>query len=151
MSNVTRRDFTGRLALGSFWTATGAAVAGMVKLLLPAVLPDAATRTKLGYPEELPPGTTRVYGEDNLFVFSDADGIYAMSSICPHLGCIVTQLPEGQFDCPCHGSRFNARGEVYSGPSPRGLDWLEIRRAPNGVLYADSARTVPVGTKWRPT
>jgi cytochrome b6-f complex iron-sulfur subunit len=146
---LTRRDLAGRLAFGSFWAATGAALVGMVKLLMPAVMPEASTRVKLGHPDEYPPGTTKVFADKNLFVFSEPDGMYAISAICPHLGCIVSPLPEGQFDCPCHGSKFNARGEVFTGPSPRGLDWLEIHRAPNGILYADTASNVPMGTKWR--
>lgn len=146
---LTRRDLAGRVAYGSFWAATGGALLGMLKLLMPAVTPEASTRVKLGHPDEFPPGTARVFTDRHIFVLSEADGVYALSTECPHLGCIVTRLPEGQFDCPCHGSRFNTRGEVFSGPSPRGLSWLEIRRAPNGLLYADTASTVPVGTKWR--
>ncbi len=150
-TKLTRRDFTERLALGSFWTATGAALAGMAKLLMPAVMPDAASRIKLGYADEFPAGTARLFADHNFFLFSDHDGIHAISAVCPHLGCVVTSLPEGQFDCPCHGSKFNTKGEVFAGPSPRGLDWLEIRQAPNGMLYADIASTVPLGTKWRST
>ncbi len=145
---LTRRDFTERLALGSFWAAAVSSIVGMAKLLMPAVMPDAATRMKLGHPEELPPGTSRLFEDKNVFVFSESDGIYAISAICTHLGCIVSQLPDRQFDCPCHGSKFNARGEVFAGPAPRGLDWIEISQAPNGVLYADTASTVPPGTKW---
>jgi cytochrome b6-f complex iron-sulfur subunit len=150
-SKLTRRDLAEKLAFGSFWAAASASLLGIVKLLMPAVMPDAATRTKLGHPEEFPPGTTRIFEDKNLFVFSDDDGIYAISAICTHLGCIVTPLPGGQFNCPCHGSKFNARGEAFAGPAPRGLDWIEIRRAPNGVLYADIASTVSPGTMWRRT
>lgn len=145
---LTRRDLGERLAFGSFWGAIVGAVLGMGKLLMPAVTPEASTRVKLGYPDELPPGTNMIVAEKNLFVASEPDGIYAMSTVCPHLGCIVSRLPGGEFDCPCHGSKFNAAGEVFAGPSPSGLPWVEIRRAPNGVLYADTAATVPSGTKW---
>jgi len=145
---LTRRDFTERLAFGSFWAAAVSSLAGMAKLLMPAVMPDAATRVKLGYPEELPLGTARLFEDKNLFVFSGADGIYAISAICTHLGCIVSRSPDGQFDCPCHGTKFNARGEVFAGPAPRGLEWLEISQAPNGALYADTSSVVPPGTKW---
>jgi cytochrome b6-f complex iron-sulfur subunit len=146
--NISRRDFAERLTFGAFWAAVGASLLGMLRLIMPAVMPDAATRLKLGFPEEFPAGTTRVFEDRNLFVFSEADGIYAISAVCTHLGCIVTHLPDGEFDCPCHGSRFNRQGEVFAGPAPGGLAWVEIRRAPNGVLYADTARTVPPGTKW---
>lgn len=146
---LTRRDFSERLAFGSFWAAIGASMLGMFKLLKPGVMPDASSRVKLGFPEELPVGTERYVADKNLYVFSESDGIYAISAICPHLGCIVQRLPEGRYECPCHGSKFNAQGEVYAGPAPSGLSWIEIGRAPNGVLFADTSVSVPEGTKWR--
>ena len=58
----------------------------------------------------------------------DADDFVALSSICPHLGCIVQRLPEGRFECPCHGSKFNATGEVFAGPSPSDVVVYEVAR-----------------------
>ena len=146
---LTRRDFSEKLAFGSFWSAIGVSLLGMFKLLKPAVMPEASTRIKLGHPEELPAGTEKYFPGASLFVFSENDGVYAISAVCPHLGCIVQRLPEGRFECPCHGSMFSAQGQAYSGPAPRGLPWVEVRRAPNGMLYADTAVAVPDGTKWK--
>lgn len=146
---LTRRDFSEKLAFGSFWTAIAASTVGMFKLLKPAVMPEASSRVKLGYPDELPPGTERYVEDKNLFVFSEGEGVYAISAVCPHLGCIVRRMPEGRYECPCHGSKFNPRGEVYAGPAPTGLSWIQVRQAPNGVLYADTAVNVPGGTVWR--
>lgn len=51
-----------------------------------------------------------------------------MVGICTHLGCSPTYLPEitsdwlGGFFCPCHGSKFDFSGRVYSGvPAPTNL------------------------------
>ncbi|WP_305045587.1 QcrA and Rieske domain-containing protein [Geoalkalibacter sp.] len=54
------------------------------------------------------------------------DRVAALSLECTHLGCLVNSVDEGFF-CPCHGSEFGPRGEVYSGPAPRNLDWLSLR------------------------
>ena len=149
MEKMTRRDFWDRLSVGAFWSATAAAMLGMFKLLKPAVSPDVSAVVKLGNPDEFPAGSMRHLSDKNVYIFGDAEGIYALSGICPHLGCIVSRSAGGHFVCPCHGSKFNAAGETFAGPAPSGLKWLEIRRAPNGLLYADTATPVLKGTKWR--
>lgn len=145
----TRRDFWGTLAFGSFWAAVGTALLGMIRLPKPAVMPEASSRLKLGPPQEFPPGAVRAIEGRNVFVFADGEGIYAISAVCTHLGCIVRRKEEGGFECPCHGSRFDAQGLPTAGPAPRGLEWLEVRQAPSGMLYADTRVGVPHGTKWR--
>jgi len=51
-----------------------------------------------------------------------------VEGICTHLGCSPTYQPEitadfeGGFFCPCHGSKFDLAGRVYSGvPAPTNL------------------------------
>ena len=51
-----------------------------------------------------------------------------IEGICTHLGCSPTYRPEitadfqGGFFCPCHGSKFDFAGRVYSGvPAPTNL------------------------------
>ena len=54
------------------------------------------------------------------------DEVVALWQKCPHLGCRVAWCESSrEFECACHGSRFNRAGEVRSGPSPRGMDRFE--------------------------
>jgi ubiquinol-cytochrome c reductase iron-sulfur subunit len=60
--------------------------------------------------------------------------IFVAIGLCTHLGCSPTFRPEiaphdlgpewkGGFFCPCHGSRFDLAGRVYSGvPAPTNLE-----------------------------
>lgn len=50
----------------------------------------------------------------------------ALSAICTHTGCTVAWTGKG-FDCPCHGSKFDAEGKVLQGPAARPLDGIPVR------------------------
>lgn len=48
--------------------------------------------------------------------------IHEYSAVCPHLAGIVHwNSTEKTWDCPCHGSRFDAKGQVIHGPANQNL------------------------------
>lgn len=56
-----------------------------------------------------------------------AGGFTALFQKCVHLGCRVPWCGSSQgFECPCHGSKYNAIGEYQAGPAPRNLDRFEV-------------------------
>jgi len=43
---------------------------------------------------------------------------YKVKNTCPHMKCsLIFNEVEKTWDCPCHGSRFDIKGNVISGPS----------------------------------
>ena len=64
-------------------------------------------------------GAIQRKGLAKIAVYRDEDGrLHEFSASCPHLGCIVAwNGTEKTWDCPCHGSRFTALGEVVNGPA----------------------------------
>jgi nitrite reductase/ring-hydroxylating ferredoxin subunit len=143
---VTRRRFF-RLATAYTWLiGIAAAVIGAVRSVVPSVLPDPSLRFKIGTDRNYTPGTVKEYPEEDVIVFCDEQGLFAISTICTHLGCIVMHTKDG-FQCPCHGSRFAPDGKVVSGPAPRDLDWFKVERLPGGQLAVDRARLLARGTK----
>jgi Rieske Fe-S protein len=69
-------------------------------------------------------------GLKKISIYRDQQGtLHEMSAVCPHLGCIVAwNSSEHTWDCPCHGSRFDAYGRVINGPANRDLQGAKSQR-----------------------
>ena len=80
----------------------------------------------------LAPGDATVTRRDGdpIAAHRDEDGeLHVHSAVCPHMGCLVAwNDAERTWDCPCHGSRFEADGRVFDGPAVSDLS----RYAPDG-------------------
>jgi len=81
---------------------------------------------------EIPAGEGAILrdGASKQAVYRADDGqLHAMSAVCTHLGCIVKwNNAEKSWDCPCHGSRFDAFGKVINGPATKDLAPVELRK-----------------------
>lgn len=67
-------------------------------------------------------------GVRKIAAYKDETGtIHELSAVCRHLGCIVDwNSLEKTWDCPCHGSRYDAHGRVIMGPANSDLPAEEI-------------------------
>lgn len=120
--------------------------AALCSFVKPNVLYEPPSRIKIGRPEDFPRLTPTFLPDKRLFVFRELDGFYVISAVCTHLGCTVKRDPRtGGFDCPCHGSMFDARGEVIKGPAPRALEWLTVSLTRDRKLLVDLSRSVKPG------
>lgn len=81
--------------------------------------------------EEIKPGNGAVVMRDGSRVaaYRDEQGVvYERSAVCVHLGCIVNwNTLEKTWDCPCHGSRYTAHGQVFQGPANSALPEADSR------------------------
>ncbi len=140
---VERRDFVGMSAVASATGALAVAAIGAARLPMPSVFPESNSRVKLGPLDRFLLANVTPVPEQRLWIYVDEAGLYAMSAVCTHLGCLVANNGEEGFFCPCHGSRFNAQGKVVGGPAPKPLLFLELTLSPDGQLVVDKQKTVP--------
>ena len=63
-----------------------------------------------------------------------AGTVVAFSAICTHQGCVVKPVKD-EFDCPCHGSKFDpATGEALAGPATEPLASVKVTVTGDAVL-----------------
>ena len=60
----------------------------------------------------------------NVGIYKDRQGnIFPINPVCSHLGCLLSwNNADKTWDCPCHGSRFNYKGECISDPAFKDLE-----------------------------
>jgi cytochrome b6-f complex iron-sulfur subunit len=145
---ITRRSWISWVALA--WTAfTASALAGAAsagRFMFPNVLFEPPATFKAGFPSEIQQGQvdTRFKQRYGVWLVRDIDpitgakGIFALSDICTHLGCIPNWLQDEQkFKCPCHGSGYYKNGINFEGPTPRPLERFAISLADDGQILVD--------------
>ena len=123
-------------------------VLGLARFMFPNILTEPPTVFKVGFPDEYGPGQVQAKYKAQFGVWvvrADYEGqpqIYALKSVCTHLGCTPNWLEgEQKFKCPCHGSGFYKDGVNFEGPAPRPLERYAIYRADDGQLEVDKSRT----------
>jgi cytochrome b6-f complex iron-sulfur subunit len=138
---MQRRDFLKQLGFGSIVAAIGSVVGIFGRFLIPNVVTPKAGPVEIGKPEEYRLGDFTYVETARAYIGRDPHGFYALAAICTHLGC-TPRLEGRQFECPCHGSRFDLNGNVLAGPAKRPLDRITVGLAQNGNLYVDHSRIV---------
>jgi cytochrome b6-f complex iron-sulfur subunit len=141
-----RRNFLG---LG-FWLLGGVSALWTlltVKFMFPNVLREPPSKFKVGFPDAFPPGqvSEKFKAAFGVWVvnteFNGQPQIYALKTVCTHLGCTPNWLEsEQKFKCPCHGSGFYKDGINFEGPAPRPLERYAIRVADDGQIEIDKSR-----------
>ncbi|MGI6049857.1 MAG: FAD-dependent oxidoreductase [Acetivibrionales bacterium] len=70
-------------------------------------------------PEEKGTGViVNINGKRCGYYRDEEDNIFLVDTTCPHMSCeLKWNSQEKSWDCPCHGSRFDYRGNVLEGPA----------------------------------
>lgn len=131
------------LAWIAFAAATVAALSTVLRFMFPNVLFEPKTSFKAGVPDDYEAGKVDERWKDKygVWIVRTNREIYALSTICTHLGCTPNWLdPEQKFKCPCHGSGFYKSGINFEGPAPRPLERFSISLEDDGQILVDKSK-----------
>ena len=149
-----RRSFLG-VFFGSFlavgFTSLGLThllwLLGFARFMFPNILIEPPSTFRVGFPDDFSGGqvATRFKAQFGVWIvrheYEGLAQIYALKSVCTHLGCTPNWLEaEQKFKCPCHGSGFYKDGINFEGPAPRPLERYFIALAPDGQLEVDKSK-----------
>jgi Rieske Fe-S protein len=118
---------SGVLAVGGVLAACGGGAGSEPSGAAAGVASDAAGSSGEGAAialvGDVPVGGGVVNDEVAIVVTQPSDGsIKAFTAVCPHQGCLVSEVVDNEIICPCHDSRFSAvDGAVLQGPATEGL------------------------------
>lgn len=127
--------------IGGLWTLLGA------RFMMPNMVVELPSKFKVGPPSDFPGGTvsekykaSRGVWIVNSDAYNGESILYALASVCTHLGCTPNWLEgEQKFKCPCHGSGFYISGINFEGPAPRPLERVGLRVSEDGMLEVDKS------------
>ena len=138
--SIKRRQFLHNSALIAAVFALFSLFFAAVRTIVPALTRERRD-FKIGNLEDLPINSFHLLPSAQLYIYRDHEGVRAVSAVCTHLGCLLDKTENG-FQCPCHGSNFDANGRVLSGPAPRSLVWYKVYKAEDGRLAVDMRHRV---------
>jgi cytochrome b6-f complex iron-sulfur subunit len=145
-AEATRRSMVGWLVFAwlSFAAGVGAFVTMTARFMFPNVLFEPPSSFKAGYPPDYAAGEVDERWKERfqIWVVRTNEQLYALITICTHLGCIPNWLAaQNKFKCPCHGSGYYRSGINFEGPTPRPLERAAISISPDdGQILIDKSR-----------
>ncbi len=137
---MSRRAFVSWLAIGwaGFAGALGGGLTAVGRLFFPNITFEPPQEFKAGFPGEYIANKVdeRFKKRFGVWLVRDDKGIFALSTVCTHLGCTPNWLEaDRKFKCPCHGSGYYMTGINFEGPAPRPLERFAISLADDGQIF----------------
>ena len=108
------------------------------------------TRLALLGRQELTQSRTDLLFRQGVWLIRDDRGWYGLINVCTHLGCQPAFDPQMRIlICPCHGSRFDLKGNVLKGPASRPLQRPFLWIGSKQEIQVDLRRLVDSGFRLR--
>ena len=139
----TRRRLLSFLGWSSFASFCGGVSIGSLRFFFPRILYEPAQQFIAGKPEDYQVGevSTRMKKEQRVWIIRNEQGIYALISVCTHLGCTpIWHSTENRIKCPCHGSNFLVDGQNIAGPAPSPLFRAAVSLDLAGNIVVDKSQ-----------
>jgi cytochrome b6-f complex iron-sulfur subunit len=125
MKKLSRREFL-KLATNSLLGLSGTfALGGLIRFLSYEMEPAPPSEYDLGSEVDYPPGSRTLLMHIPAVLIHSNEGYLAFSLVCTHLGCTV-EHKDKEYECPCHGSKYDEKGYVTRGPSNTPLKRLRV-------------------------
>lgn len=90
-------------------------------------------------------GSLAPVGDQAVVLGRDAGGLYAMTAICTHAQCNIRDsgtVSASGLSCGCHGSQFDANGNVIQGPATSPLRHFEVLIETDGTITINADKEV---------
>ena len=112
--------------------------------------PDVVGDVSAGNVADLPVQTLRAVSGSPVCIGRDAGGVYAMTLTCTHQGCDIGSegsVSASGLHCRCHGSAFDANGNVINGPATEPLQHFAVTADAAGALTIHTGAAVDASTR----
>lgn len=97
------------------WGITGSMAAA---ILISQLIDEGKGR----YEKLFSPSRSMMHGQLLVNMGQAAVGLVSFGKRCPHMGCALKwNKQERTWDCPCHGSRFDKKGNLIDNPAKKGI------------------------------
>ncbi len=132
-TRISRRDFV-KLSTNALFGLSGLlALGGLLRYFDYLPEPEKPTEFDLGELANYPVDSRTVRNDIPAIIYNKDGKIVAHSLVCTHLGCTITE-DGAEFECPCHGSRFDENGAVLTGPAQQPLKNLRVEILEDNTL-----------------
>jgi nitrite reductase/ring-hydroxylating ferredoxin subunit len=106
--------------------------------------------TRAGHSDGVSEDNVKFVQGEELLVGKDANGVYAMTSLCTHEQCDLVQegsIGGGRIRCFCHDSEFDYNGRAVVAPASGQLQHYAVILSGTGIMYVQLDEPVSSDTR----